>query len=346
MKAKPLTISQALKEGSDFLGTEIDNAYHEALILLQHATHRTKEYLIAHTEETIREDCLSRFRQYLERRDHGEPIAYIIEEKEFWSLPFYVTQGVLIPRPETEQLVESTLELFKNRSHAKILDLGTGCGCIALSIAKEKPDTQVTACDISDACLNVAQVNAQNLNIHNVSFVRSHWFSAITPGDFDIIVCNPPYISEDDQLIEEALETVDEVFPWDLEEWIADKKNMLLLDVRESYGFDAMKIRDSINVPRGILETACEYNYDATVPELASARDRKVVVICRSGKRSVLAAQTMQRMGYKDVLSLKLGVKGWNDTDLPLYDKEGELIDADYAEEFLVPELRPEQIRT
>ena len=149
-----------------------------------------------------------------------------------------------------------------------------------------------------------------------------------------------------DQLIEEALETVDEVFPWDLEEWIADKKNMLLLDVRESYGFDAMKIRDSINVPRGILETACEYNYDATVPELASARDRKVVVICRSGKRSVLAAQTMQRMGYKDVLSLKLGVKGWNDTDLPLYDKEGELIDADYAEEFLVPELRPEQIRT
>jgi release factor glutamine methyltransferase len=206
MKAKPLTISQALKEGSDFLGTEIDNAYHEALILLQHATHRTKEYLIAHAEETVREDCLSRFRQYLERRDHGEPIAYIVEEKEFWSLPFYVTQGVLIPRPETEQLVESTLELLKNRSHAKILDLGAGCGCIALSIAKEKPDTQVTACDISDACLNVAQVNAQNLNIHNVSFVRSHWFSAITPGDFDIIVCNPPYISEDDQLIEEAVE--------------------------------------------------------------------------------------------------------------------------------------------
>ena len=148
-----------------------------------------------------------------------------------------------------------------------------------------------------------------------------------------------------DQLIEEALETVDEVFPWDLEEWVTDKKDMLLLDVRESYGFNAMKIKGSINVPRGILETACEYNYDATVPALADARDRKVVVICRSGKRSVLAAQTMQRMGYQDACSLKLGVKGWNDSDLPLYDNEGNQVDGDEAEEFLVPELRPEQIR-
>ena len=206
MKVKLPKFSQALKEGSDFLSAEIINPYHEALILLQHATHRTKEYLLAHPEETIREDCLHRFRDYIERRDHGEPMAYIIEEKEFWSLPFYVTQGVLIPRPETEQLVESTLELLKIKSNSKVLDLGTGCGCIALSIAKEKPDIQITACDISDACLNVAQANARNLKINNVSFVRSHWFSAITPSDFDIIVCNPPYISEDDQQIEETVE--------------------------------------------------------------------------------------------------------------------------------------------
>lgn len=148
-----------------------------------------------------------------------------------------------------------------------------------------------------------------------------------------------------DQLIEEALETVDEVFPWDLEEWITEKKEMVLLDVREPCGFEAMRIEGSFNVPRGILETACEYNYDETVPELVEARDRKVVVICRSGKRSVLAAQTMQRMGYQDAISLKLGVKGWNDSDLPLYDSQGKQVDADAAEEFLVPELRPEQIK-
>ena len=206
MKAKPQTISQALKEGCDFLGTDIDNPYHEALILLQHAAHRTKEYLLAHTEENINEESLHRYRQYIARRDHGEPVAYIIEEKEFWSLPFHVTQGVLIPRPETEQLVESALELLKHKHNAKVLDLGTGCGCIALSIAKEKPDAHITACDISDACLSVTQTNANSLNVTNVSFIRSHWFSAIAPGDFDIIVCNPPYISEDDKLIEETVE--------------------------------------------------------------------------------------------------------------------------------------------
>jgi release factor glutamine methyltransferase len=206
MKAKLPTINQILKEGSDFLGNDIPNPYHEALILLQHASHRTKEYLLAHSEDPVSEESLQRFHQYIKRRDQGEPIAYITEEKEFWSLPFFVTQGVLIPRPESEQLVESSLELLKNKNNAKILDLGTGSGCIAISIAKEKPDAHITACDISDACLKAAQINANNLQIENVSLVRSHWFSAIEPGDFDIIVSNPPYIAEDDQLIEEAVE--------------------------------------------------------------------------------------------------------------------------------------------
>ncbi len=147
-----------------------------------------------------------------------------------------------------------------------------------------------------------------------------------------------------DQLIAEALETVDEIFPWDLDEWLQEKKDMLLLDVREPYEFDAMKISGSMNVPRGILETACEYNYDETVPELVEARKRTVVVICRSGRRSALAAKTMQEMGYENVVSLKLGVKGWNDSDLPLHDKSGKQVDGDEAAEFLEPPLRPEQM--
>jgi len=148
-----------------------------------------------------------------------------------------------------------------------------------------------------------------------------------------------------EQLIEVALETVDELFPWDLEELMNDEKDMLLLDVREHTGFDAMKIKNSINVPRGVLESACEYNYDQTVPELVEARNRSVVVICRSGKRSALAAQTMQWMGYENVVSLKLGVKGWNDSDLPLFDQTGKQVDGDEAAELLEPPLRPEQIK-
>lgn len=206
MKANQVTIKQALKEGSDFLDSDFPNPQNEALILLQYAAHRTKEYLLAHSEKNLSPENLKRFQSFLDRRDKGEPLAYITEEKEFWSLPFYVTQGVLIPRPESEQLVESTLEIVKNKSDAKILDLGTGCGCIALSIAKEKPSSQIVACDISDTCINTAWINANNLGIQNVSFIRSHWFSAIEGQDFDIIVCNPPYIAEDDKNIEVNVE--------------------------------------------------------------------------------------------------------------------------------------------
>lgn len=148
-----------------------------------------------------------------------------------------------------------------------------------------------------------------------------------------------------EQLIERALETVDELFPWDLEEWITEKKDVLLLDVREPDEFDAMKIKDSINVPRGILETACEYNYDTTIPDLVKARTRPVVVICRSGKRSVLAVQTMLWMGYEKAVSLKLGVKGWNDSDFELFDKNGDQLDGDEAAEFLEPPIAAEQLQ-
>lgn len=136
---------------------------------------------------------------------------------------------------------------------------------------------------------------------------------------------------------------VKELMPWDLVE-LLEKKDVLVLDVREADEFSTVQFKNSINVPRGVLESACEYDYEETNPELVRARERDIVVVCRSGYRSVLACSTMQLMGYKSVVSLKTGVKGWNDYDQPLYDNDGNEIDGDDAWELLNVALREEQV--
>jgi len=146
-----------------------------------------------------------------------------------------------------------------------------------------------------------------------------------------------------DDFISEALQTVAELFPWDLEEELKKHQDLLLLDIREPYEFDAMHIRGAINVPRGILETACDYDYEETEPKLVEARERDIVVICRSGKRSVLAADVMQQMGYRKVRSLKTGMRGWSDYEQEMVDGKGELIEEDSAIDYFTPKLRPEQ---
>lgn len=146
-------------------------------------------------------------------------------------------------------------------------------------------------------------------------------------------------------LIADALPEVEELFPWDLEEKLQGESDLILLDVREPSEFDALHIKGSLNVPRGILESACDWDYDETEPELAAGRDREIIVICRSGNRSVLAAHTMQRMGFKNVSSLKTGIRGWNDFEQPLYNADGEEVDIDDADEILASKLRPEQRR-
>ena len=146
-------------------------------------------------------------------------------------------------------------------------------------------------------------------------------------------------------LIAECLPEVEELFPWDLEEKFENNDDMLLLDVREPYEYEQIHIPGSINVPRGILETACEWDYEETVPELVQARNREVIVICRSGNRSVLAAYTMKRMGYKKLSSLKTGVRGWNDYEQPLKNANGSEVDIDDADEFLASRIRDDQKR-
>jgi rhodanese-related sulfurtransferase len=146
-------------------------------------------------------------------------------------------------------------------------------------------------------------------------------------------------------LINECLQRVKEVFPWDLQEELDGGKNPVIVDIREPYEFEVAHIKSSLNVPRGILESACEYEYEETVPELAAARDQDIVLVCRSGNRSILAADIMQQMGFKNVRSLKTGLRGWNDAEQPLYDKKEQPVDVDEAEVYFTPKLKPQQMK-
>jgi rhodanese-related sulfurtransferase len=146
-------------------------------------------------------------------------------------------------------------------------------------------------------------------------------------------------------LVNDCLQRVKEVFPWDLQEELDAGKNPLIVDIREPYEFQVAHIKNSLNVPRGILETACDYDYEETVPQLASARDQDIVLVCRSGNRSVLAADVMQQMGYLRVRSLKTGLRGWNDAEQPLYDNSEQAVDVDEAEVYFTPKLKPEQMK-
>lgn len=146
-----------------------------------------------------------------------------------------------------------------------------------------------------------------------------------------------------DDLVADALLRVKELMPWDLSRLLAGGSKPVLLDVREPAEFSMLRIPDSINVPRGVLEQSCEWDYDETVPLLAASRNLDIVVVCRSGKRSALAADVLLSMGYTNVVSLNTGVRGWNDYEQPLVDGTDKPVAADSAEQLLGPRLRPDQ---
>ncbi|ABB22922.1 rhodanese-like domain-containing protein [Pelodictyon luteolum] len=146
------------------------------------------------------------------------------------------------------------------------------------------------------------------------------------------------------ELVEECLPDVQEIMPWHLVERMAGVPGLLIVDVREPYEFEAMHIEGSVCVPRGILEAACEWGYEDTLPELAAGRDREIVVVCRSGRRSVLAAYAMQRLGFLNVRSLRTGLRGWNDYDEPLVDADGAVVGTNDADSFFLSRLRPDQM--
>jgi len=147
------------------------------------------------------------------------------------------------------------------------------------------------------------------------------------------------------ELVAKHLPDITEEFPWDVGDKLNTDHPPLILDIREHDEFAAMHIQGALHVPRGILEAACEYEYEETVRELVEARERDIVVVCRSGNRSVLAAYTMQQMGYMKVSSMKTGLRGWNDYELPLVNTAGQTVPVEVADEFFTTRLRPDQMK-
>lgn len=146
------------------------------------------------------------------------------------------------------------------------------------------------------------------------------------------------------ELVAESAKNVTEIFPWDLEERFEENPSLLLLDIREPYEYDAMHIKDSLNVPRGVLETACEWDYEETVAQLVEARDKEVIVACRSGNRSIFVCEIMQKIGYTNVVSLKTGLRGWSDYEQALFDENENEVDEDTAIDYFTSTIRKDQM--
>lgn len=192
------TIRKALTHAKSLLETTSSTAALDANVLLQHCVGKDPAWVISRADEQLNRRHDRCFTEYVERRQCGEPIAYITGWKEFWSLALTVNEKVLIPRPETEHLVERALARIPQDKRQQVVDLGTGSGAIALAIAKERPLCDITATDVSVEALEVAAANADRLGIRNVRFSLGDWFDALGGRVFDLIVCNPPYVADDD----------------------------------------------------------------------------------------------------------------------------------------------------
>ncbi|MEG3128213.1 peptide chain release factor N(5)-glutamine methyltransferase [Pantoea cypripedii] len=180
-----------------------DSPKRDAEILLAFVTGKSRSWLVAFDDAQLDDTQLQQLDALLARRARGEPVAHLVGEREFWSLPLRVSDVTLIPRPDTEVLVEQALAHLPATA-ANILDLGTGTGAIALALASERPDCQVIGSDRVAAAVALAQDNAQRLHIANATFFLSHWFSNLPPQRFDLIVSNPPYIDAADEHLQQG----------------------------------------------------------------------------------------------------------------------------------------------
>ncbi|MEO6147413.1 MAG: peptide chain release factor N(5)-glutamine methyltransferase [Sulfuriferula sp.] len=181
------------------LGHTTHDARLETHLLMAVALGVNRAWLLAHDNEMLPPEVAARYTSWLNRRLTGEPIAYIFGEKEFYGLMFKVSPAVLIPRPETELLVDLALTRIPEHQACRVLDLGTGSGIIAITLSKLRPLAKLIAVDISPAALELAQENATDLEVRNVQFFESNWFDTLEGVEkFDVIVSNPPYIRADD----------------------------------------------------------------------------------------------------------------------------------------------------
>jgi release factor glutamine methyltransferase len=174
----------------------------DAELLLVHILGTSRARLRSHPEEAASAAQSKRYTELLERRATGEPLAYVIGRRDFWSLRLTVTPAVLVPRPETELLVERALAL-RHEEFGRVVDLGTGSGAIALTLASERPGWQVAATDVSEEALAIARSNAESLDLKRVQFLHGSWFEPLVGRTFDLIVSNPPYVAEDDPAMQD-----------------------------------------------------------------------------------------------------------------------------------------------
>ncbi len=175
-----------------------DSAQLDAEVLLCTVLRCERSYLYAHPELELSNTLIESLNKLIVSRSQGHPIAYLAKQKEFWSLLLHVDENTLIPRPETEVLVEKALELIPINTKLNILDLGTGSGAIAIAIASERPLANITATDISDETLKIAKLNAKFHQINNIEFKKGYWFDIDNLATYDLIVSNPPYIKAGD----------------------------------------------------------------------------------------------------------------------------------------------------
>ena len=192
-----MNIQSAITEGTDILkGKSVNSAQLDSEILLASVIDQDRKYIILNNDLNIKEKNLRYFQKLINKRSFREPIAYLTNEKHFWKYKFFVTKDVLIPRPDTELIVEQILKLTKFKSRMKILDIGVGSGCILLTILKERKNFYGVGVDISEKCLNISKINAKNLEVDaRAKFFKSD-VDKFAQGKYDLIVSNPPYIKK------------------------------------------------------------------------------------------------------------------------------------------------------
>ncbi|MGH8118138.1 MAG: peptide chain release factor N(5)-glutamine methyltransferase [Rhodanobacteraceae bacterium] len=196
------TVGESLRGGARALSG--DDARRDASLLLRHVLGVSDAWLVAHARDPVDATHAATFRALVERRAHGEPVAYLTGTRGFHALDLRVTPDVLIPRPDTELLVDLALQRMPDGAACAVADLGTGSGAVALAIARARPRAQVVATDASSAALDVARDNGARLGLRNIEFAQGDWCGALGQAPFDVIVSNPPYVAESDPHLREG----------------------------------------------------------------------------------------------------------------------------------------------